>query len=83
MGEKTTYEEKLPRTEAAVQLQELARELDGDEPANIQVGNKTVTLAPASTVEYGIEIKERSPMLGGHREEIALTIEWKTEETEG
>lgn len=82
MGEKTTAEEKLPRADAAARLQNLAEQLDSDGLANVQVGNKTVTLEPASTIEYEIKIDERSPMLGGRREEITLTLEWKVEENE-
>lgn len=80
MSDITSHEEKLPRNDATNWLHELARALEGDGPSEVRVGNKTVTLSPASTVEYGIDVEERSPMLGGHREELTLTLEWKLEE---
>lgn len=83
MADQTSYEDELPRNEAATRLQALARQLEGEGPAKVEVGNKTVTLAPASTVEYEVQIRERSPMLGGRREEIELTIEWAVDEGEG
>jgi amphi-Trp domain-containing protein len=79
MGEKTNHEADVSRDEAADLLQELAREIRGAGPADIHVGNKTLALAPASTLEYGIEVEERSPMLGGDREEITVTLEWEVE----
>ncbi|APW99676.1 amphi-Trp domain-containing protein [Halobiforma lacisalsi AJ5] len=84
MSETTSYEEEVPREEAADLLQALASEVRGDsgDIAEVQVGNKTLTLRPGATVEYGIEIEERSPMLGGDREEITVTIGWEASEAE-
>ncbi|WP_049925531.1 amphi-Trp domain-containing protein [Halopiger goleimassiliensis] len=78
MGDTTTHSDELPREEAADRLQELARELRRDGPAEVSVGNKLLTLSPDAAVEYGIQVEERSPMLGGDREEITVTLEWET-----
>ncbi|GAB7019881.1 amphi-Trp domain-containing protein [Halostagnicola bangensis] len=80
MGDTTSYEDEIAREEASDLVQELARELRNDDVAEIRIGNKMVTLSPASSIEYSIEAQERSPMLGGAREEITLELAWKVEE---
>ncbi|MCU4925803.1 amphi-Trp domain-containing protein [Halobacteria archaeon AArc-dxtr1] len=82
MGDTTSHEEELARESAAARLQELARELDSDGTADVRVGNKMVTLTPASVLNYDIETQERSPMLGGHSEEITVKLSWKREKAE-
>ncbi|MCW8172586.1 amphi-Trp domain-containing protein [Natrialba swarupiae] len=77
MAETTAHDEDVSRDEAADLLQELARELRGDTHAEVRVGNKTLTLSPSSVLEYGIEVDERSPMLGGDREEVTVSLEWE------
>lgn len=79
MSETTTHEADVSREEAADQLQELARELRSDGAAEVQVGNKTLTLSPSSMVEYAIEVGERSPMIGGQKEEVTVTLSWTAE----
>lgn len=82
MAETTDHEEDVSRDEAADLLQDLAREIRGQGrgPVDVQVGNKTLTLTPSSTLEYGIEVEERSPMLGGEREEITVTLGWEVDD---
>lgn len=79
MSEKTTAEEELSNNEVADRLRDLADALDEPGTGSIQVGNKTVTLDPASTVSYEIDVRERSTLLGGDRESISLEIDWKPE----
>lgn len=79
MSEKTDNKEDVSREEAAELLQEVAQELRSGGPAEVRVGNKMLTLSPAPELEYGIEVQERSPMLGGPREEITVTLEWEVE----
>ncbi len=83
MAETTTSSDEIAREEASDLLQELARELRDGDTANVRVGNKRLTLSPSSVLEYSIEVQERSPMLGGEREEITLTLEWEVTEQEG
>ncbi|SDK18601.1 amphi-Trp domain-containing protein [Natronorubrum texcoconense] len=80
MGEKTNTEENVSREEAADLVQELAQEIRSGGIAEVRVGNKMLKLSPAPELEYGIEVQERSPMLGGPREEITVTLEWEVEE---
>ncbi|NGM67519.1 amphi-Trp domain-containing protein [Natronolimnobius sp. AArcel1] len=81
MAETTANTDDLSRDEAADLLQGLAHELRGTGDANIRIGNKTLTLQPSSTVEYEIEAEERSPMLGGNREAVSVTVSWELEDT--
>ncbi|RKD97872.1 amphi-Trp domain-containing protein [Halopiger aswanensis] len=77
MADTTNYRNDMTRDEAADLVADLAAELRGTGPAEVQVGNKLLTLTPASTVEYDIEVEERSPMLRGDREEITVSIGWE------
>lgn len=79
MSDKTSNEQELSRNEVADHLQELAREIRGEGPTDIAVGNKNVGLSPASVIEYDIAVEERSPMLGGERETITVTLDWEVE----
>lgn len=81
MADKTSSEQELSRDEAADQLQALAREIRGEGPTDVAVGNKTVGLNPASVLDYDVTIEEREPMLGGEHETITVTLDWKVEET--
>ena len=58
-------------------LQEVARELRSGGSADVTVGNKLLTLSPAPEVDYEIEVEERSPMIGGDREEVTVSVGWK------
>ncbi|WP_255190815.1 amphi-Trp domain-containing protein [Natronobeatus ordinarius] len=82
MAEQTSDTQDVSRTEAAELLQELASELRGDGHADVRVGNKMLTLSPASVVEYAIEAEERSPMLGSPHEEITISLSWTIEDGE-
>ncbi|AHG00041.1 hypothetical protein HALLA_15785 [Halostagnicola larsenii XH-48] len=77
MGDTTTYSDELPREEVSDLVQELARELREGDTAEVRIGNKMVTLSPSSRIEYSIEAQERSPMLGGAREEITVELSWE------
>lgn len=79
MANTTADEQDVSRDEAADLLQNLAREIRGDGRADVEVGNKTVELHPASAMTYGIEIEERSPMLGGERQAVTVTLDWEAE----
>lgn len=77
MVDKTLSAEELTRDEAAERLRELADELEGDGPASIRTGNKTVSLQPSSTIAYELGVRERSSILRGSRETITLKMDWK------
>lgn len=82
MAETTAHSDEVTCEEASELLQELAREVHTEGTADVRVGNKVLTLSPPSAIEYGIEVEERSPMLGGDREAITVTLEWEVDEAE-
>ena len=82
MAETTAFSDEVAREEASDLLQELARELRDGGTTDVRVGNKRLTLSPSSVLEYDIEVQERSPMLGGEREEITVSLEWEVTESE-
>lgn len=78
MADKTVEEEELSRQEAADRLRDLADAIDGEGDAEVNVGNKRISLSPGSTVAYEIAIRERSSILGGSREGVRVEIDWKS-----
>lgn len=79
MAEKTLNEEKLSRNEIAERLRTLADELEGEGPADVQIGNKTVSLSPSSSIAYEAGIRESASVLRGSRETITVKMDWKPE----
>ncbi|ESP89063.1 amphi-Trp domain-containing protein [Candidatus Halobonum tyrrellensis] len=78
MAEKTISEDEVTREEAADRLEALATELrEGD--CNVQVGNKTVTVQPPSSIAYEVGVRESSSILRGSRESVTVKMDWKPE----
>ncbi|MDS0296199.1 amphi-Trp domain-containing protein [Halogeometricum luteum] len=77
MVNKTLNAEKLSREETADRLRALADAIEGDDDADVRVGNKQITLRPRSTVGYEVGVRERSSVLRGSRESVTVTMEWK------
>lgn len=77
MVDNTVDSEELQREEVAERLRELADALDGDGDAQVRVGNKNVTLHPASPMGYEIGVSERSSVLRGSREGVTVKLDWK------
>ena len=81
MADTTTASDTLSNEEAAAKLEAIANELRASDGAiDVEVGNKSVSLAPSGTVEYDIEVAEREPMLGSKHESITIDLEWTTDE---
>ncbi|WP_436347090.1 amphi-Trp domain-containing protein [Natronorubrum sp. FCH18a] len=78
MAQRTTADEKLPRSELAAYLAELSEEFDrGEEEIHVDVGNKTISLNPAEEVDFSVDVVERSSMLRGSRETVKIELSWK------
>ncbi|ELY56996.1 amphi-Trp domain-containing protein [Natronolimnohabitans innermongolicus] len=78
MAQRTTSDERLPRSELAAYLAALAEEFDGEsEEISVDVGNKSVSLSPPEEVDVSVDVIERSSMLRGSRETIELELSWK------
>ena len=81
MADTTTASESLSNEEAAAKLEALASELRNEDGGiDVEVGNKSVALAPADSIDYDIEVAEREPMLGSKHESITIDLEWTTDE---
>ncbi|SIS08261.1 amphi-Trp domain-containing protein [Natronorubrum thiooxidans] len=79
MAQRTTVDEKLPRAELAAYLKALAAEFETDaDEIDVDVGNKTITLTPPDEVDCSIDVVERSSLLRGNRETIAIELSWKS-----
>lgn len=78
MAERTTADEAMTRAELASYLASLSQEFEGGgEEINVPVGNKTVSLNPPENVNISVDVVERSSMLRGNRETIAIELSWK------
>ena len=79
MAEKTLHEEKVALDEAADRLEAIAEQLRDGEGADIDVGNKTVTLSPRDEIAYEIGVRESTSVLRGSRETVSIKLDWKPE----
>ena len=78
MAERTTSDDVMTRAELASYLSSLAQEFDDEhEEIAIAVGNKTVSLSPPENVNVSVDVVERSSILRGERETIAIELSWK------
>ncbi|WP_254543914.1 amphi-Trp domain-containing protein [Halomarina pelagica] len=80
MTDTTSFEEEMTREELASYLHGIADEFargEGEE-ATIQVGNKRVTLQPGNEVACGVSVKERSALIRKGRQEMTITMNWRT-----
>lgn len=78
MAQRTTADEKLPRSELAAYLTALAEEFDsGEEEVHIDVGNKSISLYPSEELDFSIDVIERSSLLRGSRETVEIELSWK------
>ncbi|RJT06091.1 amphi-Trp domain-containing protein [Halococcus sp. IIIV-5B] len=81
MADTTTASESLSNEAAAERLEALASELrQEDDGIQVEVGNKSVSLAPSGNIDYDIEVAEREPMLGSKHESVTIELEWTTDE---
>ncbi|MFD1512438.1 amphi-Trp domain-containing protein [Halomarina rubra] len=76
MAEKLQDKTTLSREEAADRLEALAAEIR-EGTGNIRVGNKRVALSPADSLTYDISVSERTSLLRGDRETVAVELRWK------
>lgn len=77
MVNKTLNAERISREETANRLRALADAIEGEDDANVNVGNKQITLRPRSNIGYEVGVRERSSVLRGSRESVTVTLEWK------
>jgi amphi-Trp domain-containing protein len=82
MADETTDHAEMSRTDVAERLRTLADEFDGEDAIDVQVGNKTITLAPSPQVTYEIETSERDSTVRSAKQRVTLNVTWEPDETE-
>ena len=79
MANKELEENELTREEAADRLEELAADLRTGGSFDINVGNRTIHLSPASSIGMEVGVRESSSLLRGGRETVTIKMDWKPE----
>ncbi|MFC6729634.1 amphi-Trp domain-containing protein [Natronoarchaeum mannanilyticum] len=79
MADRTSYTDTVTRDQIADQLRELADAFESSE-TNVRVGNKTVNLSPPDSINYQIDVVERSSLLRGKNESVEIELGWKPEQ---
>ena len=77
MANTTESKETVTRTEFATYLRNLADQFESDGDAEIQIGNKSVTVHPSKNVKREVTVIERSAILRGDKEALDLEVKWK------
>ena len=79
MEDQTSNFESLDRQAATERLTEIADALRNNEDFSVQVGNKNISLSPAETVNYRIDVIEKEARFRGRRETVRIELDWKPE----
>jgi len=79
MADRTSYSDTAARDQIADQLRELADAFESSD-TNVQVGNKSVHLSPPDSINYQIDVVERSSLLRGDHESVEIEFGWKPEQ---
>ena len=77
MANTTESKETVSRKEFATYLRNLADQFESDGDAEIQIGNKSITVHPSKNVRREVTVIERSAILRGDKEALDLEVKWK------
>lgn len=77
MANTTESKETVSRKEFATYLRNLADQFESDGDAQIQIGNKSVTVHPSKSMKREVTVIERSAILRGDKEVLDLEVKWK------
>ena len=77
MANTTESKKTVSRKEFATYLRNLADQFESGGDAQIQIGNKSVTVHPAENVKQEVTVIERSAILRGDKEALDLEVKWK------
>lgn len=77
MAGEIEHEEELSRDDAATYFEEVAEGLRSGEAFTVAVGDISVDIDPAETVEFGVELEDEED-----EREFELEIEWDRTEDE-
>lgn len=67
------------RSNVADRLREVADQIDEGGDADFQVRNRTISLVPPDSVNYMVEVREKSTRFRGDRESVTVKIDWAPE----
>lgn len=65
------------RNNIADRLREIADQIDEEGEAEFQVRNRTISLAPPDSINYMVEVREKSTRFRGNRESVTVKMDWK------
>ncbi|NHN46975.1 amphi-Trp domain-containing protein [Halostella sp. JP-L12] len=77
MAQKTGTKTSMSREQLGEYLQDLGRQLAGEEGVTVRIENRNVTLRPSDSVSVEVEVTERSSLLRSNREKVSLDMSWK------
>lgn len=77
MAGEIEHEEDLTREEAATYFEEVAEGLRSGEEFTVVVGDLSVDVNPAETVEFGVELEDEE-----EDRELEFELEWERREDE-
>ncbi|WP_336364056.1 amphi-Trp domain-containing protein [Halalkalicoccus salilacus] len=77
MAGEIEHEEDLSREEAATYFEEVADGLRSGEEFTVVVGDLSVDVNPAETVEFGVELEDEE-----EERELEFELEWERREDE-
>ena len=78
MADRTSHTDTLTRDQVADQLREMAEAFESGD-TSVRVGNKSVDLSPPDSINYSVDVIERSSLLRGNHESIEIELGWKPE----
>lgn len=67
------------RSNVADRLRAIADQIDETGDADFQVRNRTISLVPPDTINYMVEVREKSTRFRGDRESVTVKMDWKPE----
>jgi len=79
MADRTSYTDTVTREQIAEQLRDLADAFESAD-TTVEVGNKSVHLSPPDSINYQIDVVERSSLLRGKNESVEIELGWKPEQ---
>ncbi|HMB51528.1 amphi-Trp domain-containing protein [Natronoarchaeum rubrum] len=79
MADRTSYTDTKTRDDIADRLRELADAFESSD-TTVHAGNKSVHLSPPDSINYQIDIVERSSLLRGDHESVEIELGWKPEQ---
>lgn len=81
MADRTSYTDTKTRDQLAGQLRDIADAFESGD-TTVEVGNKSVHLSPPDSINYQIDVVERSSLIRGDHESVEIELGWKPTDRE-